>query len=256
MGDERIGPWLAALQTRHQAALTSHEFLKAVRALSARYVERRSELAGRSALDSAGKRAAFAAFYAPLHFFTAREVIRSLGAGSACAETIVDLGCGTGVASAAWALALQTAELRGVDRHAWAVQETQWTWRELGLVGRGRQADLTEAAERLARTRDRLDRTAIIAGWSVNELRSAERTRLLQTLLAMGSRKAAILVIEPLARAATPWWDEWTSAFTIAGGRADQWKFDVALPEPLARIDEAAGFRREGLGAKSLWLAA
>ena len=73
--------WLAALQHRHRAALTSAEFLKALRALSVRYVERRSELRSRSPLDSAGKRAAFAAFYAPLHFVTTQEVVRALSAG-------------------------------------------------------------------------------------------------------------------------------------------------------------------------------
>jgi hypothetical protein len=75
--------WIDTLQTRHRAALTSSEFLKAVRALSARYVERRSTLRDRSPLDSAGKRAAFAAFYAPLHFLTAREIVRAIARGPA-----------------------------------------------------------------------------------------------------------------------------------------------------------------------------
>src|SRR6185503_19840169 len=60
--------WLRALEQRHLANLTRQEFTRAVRALSARYVERRGQLPDRSLLDSAGKRAAFALFYAPLHF--------------------------------------------------------------------------------------------------------------------------------------------------------------------------------------------
>ena len=94
-------------RSRRVIARTSRppKFLKAVRALSARYVERRAGLADRSPLDSAGKRAAFAAYYAPLHFLTTREVVRASGAASADSiDRILDLGCGTGAASAAWAL--------------------------------------------------------------------------------------------------------------------------------------------------------
>ena len=70
--------------------MTRSEFLKAIRALSARYVERRGALPDRSPLDSAGKRAAFAGFYAPLHFLTVRAVIG--GAGRAAARNRVDRG--------------------------------------------------------------------------------------------------------------------------------------------------------------------
>ena len=59
----------------------------------------------RGALDSAGKRAAFALFYAPLHFIAVTEVIRALATSREAPATILDLGCGTGAAGAAWALA-------------------------------------------------------------------------------------------------------------------------------------------------------
>ena len=121
--------WIDALVERHTASLTRPELLKAIRALSARYVERRHDLPGRSPLDSAGKRAAFASFYAPLHFFTTQLIVRELPARRPIA-TIVDLGCGTGVASAAWARSLANPPaLSGVDRHPWAVEEARWTWR-------------------------------------------------------------------------------------------------------------------------------
>ena len=252
----RLDQWLLALEPRHQSAFTSSEFLKALRALSARYVERRSILADRSPLDSAGKRAAFAAFYAPLHFLTTREVVRAAGASQAALTSIVDLGCGTGVASAAWAMALATAPmLHGADTHLWAIGEATWNWRQLGLRGDARRADLVDTAGRLLARRDEpLTSTGIIAGWSVNELSNAARLRLLPLLLELGRRGAAVLVIEPLARAAAPWWDQWAAGFTAGHGRAAQWKFAHALPSRLAALDEAAGFTREGLGARSLWL--
>ena len=98
--------WLDALPARHTGAMTRPEFLKAIRALSTRYVERRSAIADRSPVDRAGKRAAFALFYAPLHFLTARGIVQALGLATEPIDTIVDLGCGTGAAGLAWATAL------------------------------------------------------------------------------------------------------------------------------------------------------
>src|SRR6185295_4093578 len=97
-----VRDWLDALHARHVAPYRPKEFTHALQALSVRYVERRKELAARSPLDSAGKRAAFAAFYAPLHFLTIQEVLNAV-AGSSAPERIADLGCGTGVCGAAWA---------------------------------------------------------------------------------------------------------------------------------------------------------
>ena len=249
-----VGPWLDALAVRHRSSLTTSEFLKALRALSVRYVERRGALPARSPLDSAGKRAAFAAFYAPLHFLTVGEIVRALGADRLELDTIIDLGCGTGVASAAWSGGLaRRARVQGVDMNAWAIGEAEWNWRQLGIDGRARRGDLVDAAEaRLARRSDPLDRTGIIAAWSVNELPRPAQDRLLPALLELGRRGAHVLLVEPLSNMATPWWAVWKSAFLAAGGRADEWKFDIDLPPALAALDDAAGFRREGLGGKTL----
>jgi Methyltransferase small domain len=245
---------MAALEARHRASFTSAEFLKALRALSVRYVQRRGALPARSPLDTAGKRAAFAAFYAPLHFMTVTEIVRSLGAGARPLDAIVDLGCGTGVASAAWSLALsRQARIHGVDMHSWALGEAEWNWKQFGLHGRTRRADLVGAVEGLlGRRGDRLDRTGVIAAWSVNELPRPSQDRLLPSLVALGERGACVVLVEPLSRLTTPWWAVWASAFLAAGGRADEWKFAVQVPASLAALDEAAGFQRDGLGAKGL----
>ena len=74
---------------------------RALRALSSAYVERReSALADHKALDGAGKRAAFALYYGPLHFLLVNHIVREIGV-SFSPGTVVDLGCGTGVAGAA-----------------------------------------------------------------------------------------------------------------------------------------------------------
>lgn len=264
MTDHLLHDWLIALERRHRAALTPSEFLKAVRALSARYVEKRAALPRRSALDSSGKRAAFAAFYAPLHFLTTREILRAIAArGPSEARwrapaRIIDLGCGTGAASAAWSLEFAGRPvISGIDLHPWAIDESEWTWRQLGLRGQSRRGDLVEAVGRLLAEHrgTALSRTALIAGWSVNEVADAARQRLLPPLLGLAQRGACVLIIEPLARAAARWWDDWAASAREANGRAEEWRFDVDLPDGLANLSDAAGFRRETLGARSLWIA-
>src|SRR5687768_16484382 len=110
--DARFEAWMTALDERHLANLTLPEVGRALRALSSCYVERRSRLAEGAALEGAGKRAAFALFYAPIHFLIARHIVRQLGLGPGTRQ-ILDLGCGTGAAGAAWALESPGATITG-----------------------------------------------------------------------------------------------------------------------------------------------
>lgn len=256
MTDEHF---IAALLDRHAAPLRRSEFLKAIRALSARYVERRATLADRSPLDSAGKRAAFAAYYAPLHYLTVRHVLGALGSTSAPLSRIVDLGCGTGVAGAAWAGVVRgsgpgtTPVLHGIDRSGWAVEEAVWTYRALGITGRAKRGDLVRAAESLVARRERqLDRTGVILAWSSNELDAPARNRLRATLVEVGRSGAAILIVEPISRQAAPWFDDWAAAVIKVGGRQDEWRFDEPRPSALTSIDAEVGFDRAALTARSL----
>ena len=111
------GAWLAALEERHLANLTRPELTRALRALSSCYVERRDKLTSGAALEGAGKRAAFALFYGPLHFMTVTAVVRAMLAHELPIQTIADLGCGTGVGGAAWAAACaKPPSIAGIDR--------------------------------------------------------------------------------------------------------------------------------------------
>lgn len=241
--------WVDAVIERHTKAMTRPEFLKAVRALSARYVEQRATLKDRPAHDSAGKRAAFAAFYAPIHLVTTREIVRRLGAGRLPVATMVDLGCGTGVAGAAWALECASApRLTGIDVSAWTLEEAKWNWSMLGLRGRTRHDNLVRALEGVEAS----PRTALILGWTLNELDAATRVRATEFILALADRRVPIIVIEPIATRLVPWWPAWAERAAKAGGRVDEWKFGPALPAALADLDEAAGFRRESLSARSV----
>jgi len=250
-----VNGWLAALEARHRTNLTRPEFLKAVRALSARYVEQRHALPGRSPIDSDGKRAAFAAFYAPIHLVTAHEIVRAIGVPTRGVKTIADLGCGTGVASAGWAMAIDDGpRLHGVDTHAWATTEAKWNWHALGLHGDVARGDLLDGVRRMQRQPRTLAHAAAVLGWSVNELPAPARDALLPRLMDLAAHGARVLVIEPISRAATPWWRHWIQAFTSAGGRDDEWSFDADLPPALAALSTEAGFRRDRLTAKSLFL--
>src|SRR6267143_3876351 len=76
--DDRFDVWLLRLEARHLADLTFSEVSRALRALSSTYVERRGRLVEGAALSGAGKRAAFALFYGPIHFLLVREIVRAL----------------------------------------------------------------------------------------------------------------------------------------------------------------------------------
>jgi len=257
MNPAEISRWVEALLARHAASLTRPELLKAIRALSARYVERRTTLSRRSPLDSAGKRAAFAAFYAPLHYLTVRAIRDALG-HPPLPGRLLDLGCGTGVTAAAWAAGARGLTVDAVDRDAWATAEARWNFRYLGIRHHVRQRDLVRTAATLAGrvgSRDGPVRPGpgVVAGWSVNEVTDEDRPRLLDAMLTLISGGSPVLVVEPLAGSAAPWWGAWSAAFVERGGRADVWHFDVALPAALEPLDIEAGFRRRGLSARSLF---
>ena len=255
MTEDRVEAWTKALVERHIQPIGRPAFLKAVRALSVRYVERRQTLSGRSAIDSAGKRAAFAAFFAPFHFLSTQLIVQALRLDKAPIGTIIDLGCGTGVAGAAWAHAMAGApSLRGIDINPWAVEETNWTWRALGLNGRARRGDVLETCLRMQQTSSRSSpaATGMVLGWTVNELSDESRRTLLPALLDLTRRGASVLIVEPIARRAAPWWDDWAAAFGHARGEARSWDWEIGVSPQLAELARDAGFRRESLSVRSL----
>ena len=76
---EGIDAWMAALEARQLADLTFAEVSRSLRALSSTYVERRAKLKEGAALSGAGKRAAFALFYGPLHCLLLHHIVSTLG---------------------------------------------------------------------------------------------------------------------------------------------------------------------------------
>jgi hypothetical protein len=239
--------WFAALEARHLANLTRPELTRALRALSSCYVERRDRLAEGAALEGAGKRAAFALFYGPLHFLTVTHIVRALGAGERGLREIVDLGCGTGASGSAWALACtQRPSIAGLDRSRWAVEEASWTYRYFDLRGRAASGDITRAA--MPRNR----RSGILLAYAVNELPPAGRAALLDRIVDCARAGAAVIIVEPIARRGAGWWDEWCSRLAVEGGRADEWRFVAALPPLLRSIAKGAGLDPRELTARTI----
>jgi hypothetical protein len=241
--------WLRNAEERYLADLTFAEVTRALRALSSCYVERRDRLAGGSALEGAGKRAAFALFYAPLHALIVHRVVKALEATLATGTRLVDLGCGTGAASGAWALAAGAAvSIEGFDRSAWAVREAAWTWRALGVRGRATRADV-------ARVRLPRGPLACLAAYTVNELPADTREAVRGTLLGAAREGHAVLVIEPLAGGVAPWWTGWAEDFLGIGARMDEWRLPAHLPDIVARFDGAASLRHHELTARTIYAA-
>ena len=247
--DDTFTRWMAVLESRHLAELDRRAVARALRALSSTYVERRDRLAEGAALDGAGKRAAFALYYGPRHFQLVQGIVRALPGALAPMRTLLDLGCGTGVAGTAWATACAPppAAVTGLDVHPWAIGEAAATYRHFGL---------THDVGRVPAARARFTkRDAVVAAFVINELDDAARAQLLPRLLDAHRAGTRVLVVEPLARRATPWWRAWSEAVTAAGGRDDEWRLDVEPPHLVQQLGLAAGLDTTTLAARTLFLA-
>ena len=197
MSDTQRDRWLTALETRHLADLRFSEVTRALRALSTIYVERRARLAGTSALDGAGKRAAYAMYYSPLHYLTVELIVRALGAAR-LVNRLLDLGCGAGAAGAAWAATLEMPpSVLGVDTLPWALAEAAFTYRSFGLECDTRRGHAARFP--IPRSTD-----AIVAGWLANELDAASRDALLARLLQAAAGGAQVLIVSRSPRACHP----------------------------------------------------
>ncbi len=242
-----------ALDGRHLANLTRSEAARALRALSSCYVERRGKLASGAPLETAGKRAAFALYYGPLHFITIASIVRASAVAAPRIRTVHDFGCGTGMGGAAWALESECpAFLAGVDRSAWAVAEANWLYRQLDLRGRAVRGDLSRALRPRATFGED---DALLFAYSLNELPDAIRRAARDAVVDAVTRGAALLIVEPIGKrlGTAGWWGEWRAALQPLGVREDEWRLAGALlPETTRALGRAAGLNPRELTARSL----
>lgn len=234
--EARVTKFFAALERRHLSELTFSEVARALRALSAGYVEKRRSGGIKTALQGRGKRAAFALYQGAMHFRMTLDVVRDLQLDTASMmSSVLDLGCGTGVCGSAWSLAGGSAAIvEGIDVSNWALDEARWTYRTLGLSGRAYATDISTF---LPRERP----AAVIAGWVLNELEPAARDAVTARLLDWTNRGSSLLVLEPVARRVAPWWDEWVPPFVEQGARVIEYRAEPRLSSQIELLGRSAG---------------
>jgi len=237
-----VDEWIAGALER-AAPLTFSEVRKGVQALSQRYVERRDP---GDALASPAKRAAFAAYFAPLHLATAYGVASALPEHVfAGAQRIVDLGAGSGAAGAGVALALgSTTPVVALDRSGFALAEARRTHAVFGLRGEVQRAQLPLGIPKLARGE------VAVLGWFLNECDEAARERVLGALERSLAAGARVLLLEPLAGRAVPWWDQVAARFATLGCASGSVRWTMQRPDFVARMDKAAHLDHRALGAR------
>jgi hypothetical protein len=114
----------------------------------------------------------------------------------------------------------------------------------------------------------------VVAAFVVNELKDGDRTALLENIkqlvrlttsakatvvekphtIAGKTRKAHVLIVEPISQRISPWWNAWAEEFVGMGGRADVWKARIEPPPTVKRLAKAAGLRPDMLTARSLFV--
>src|SRR4051794_4345274 len=226
-----LDSWLAALEQRQLANLTRPELTRALRALSSCYIERRDKLAAGAALEGAGKRAAFALFYGPMHFLTISHIVRALPAAAGL-TLIHDVGCGTGVGGAAWATACTASpSVSGIDRSAWAVAEANWTYRQFGVRGTARTADAVRDFPRVPR--GGASASALLLAYTANEMPEPARDMLLEKVSEAVANGCGLLIVEPIAKRDRGWWPGWAARLAPLGVVEREWRFAAELPPTL-----------------------
>ncbi len=244
-----LDAWIEAARERVAPGLSFPEIRKAVQAVSSLYVERRASVGlGAKTTESAGKRAAFATYYAPLHLLIARRAASMLpDAVRKSIRRVHDLGCGTGASGVGFVQGCGGAlEVHGLDRSGWALSEARHTFAQFGVAGRTRRAAIPEALPKL-RPGD-----AVVAGWSANELEADARARLLDFLMEAVRGGNPIVLIEPLAKRIAPWWPTFARALVAYGVRDVEIRFEPPLPRWIERLDEASGLDHRELRARAL----
>jgi SAM-dependent methyltransferase len=244
--------WLADTVARQTAQLEFREIRKGVQAVSALYVHKRegADLSAR-AIEGRGKRAAIASYYAPLHFLAVHHALAALGpARLGAVRRVVDLGCGTGAAGAAAAATLAACgsqpSVVAVDRSGFVLGEARATYAAFGLAARTVRGALPGALPAAG------PGDLLVLGWAVNELDERARDALLAVLRRALAAGARLLLLEPLAGPASPWWRAWADALAPLGVEEPRTKLRLALPEWIARLDRAAGLDHRLLGARVL----
>lgn len=239
--------WLSNRTAAAEAELSFRQIRQGVQAVQKDYLSRmRGQALPNKPLEGRAKRAAFATFYAAIHFRTVQSWVEEhpLQPRNGL-NRIIDLGCGTGAVGSAVALSIEPhPSVLGLDRSPWAVAEARETYRSFGLQGSAQRATLPGGLPRGSRGE------LMVAGWSINELDDAARDRL-KTAIENGlERGAGLLIFEPISERISPWWSSWQSSLSRWGTEEHRFKCHWERPEWVARMDKAARMDHRILSAR------
>jgi SAM-dependent methyltransferase len=175
-------------------------------------------------------------FYGATHFLAALALVREFEMGFAGERrcTVLDLGCGTGAAGAAWALSSPGATVVGADRSSFALHEARWTYRTLRIPGETKRS-IAEALDLPRRPE------GVVIAWTLNELDDARRDLIAERLLPWVGKGTRLLVIEPVSKRVAPWWDGWASRFPKDRCSVAEKKLRLDLPPKIALLARSAG---------------
>ncbi len=248
-GDVRamFDAWAEESFARHAGALNFSELRKGVQAVQDVYgsgeigAERSRRLA-----EGAGKRAALATFFAQLSFLTMHHAAEMLDLTAwSPVRRVIDVGCGTGAAGTALALALGGIPVEAVDRSGWALDEAVRTGRAFGLDVRRRRGDLPQVLGRPGRGE------LLVCAWTFRELDPEVRSSLRRTLEG-ALRRGARLVVAEEPGVARGWWQRLGATFAPHGVREEIIRVAIDRPKLVREIDRAARLDHQVLGARVL----
>ena len=238
--------WFCAELPHHLPPLDRRELRKGIQSLSSVYLSRGAGIESRAA-SSRARQAASALFFGPLHSLSTQVVLGSLPPPEVPQACVVDLGCGSGAVGATVVRCGYGERVEGLDTAAWAVPAARRTYEALGVSGSARKGRLPGALGWPSGPR------LLVFGWSLNELTEADRAQVRQRVESGLRKGCGLLLIEPLSRRITPWWDDWSRKLRRLGVSAHQAKAHVALPPCLRDLDRAAGMDHRILGARALY---
>jgi hypothetical protein len=141
--------------------------------------------------------------------------------------------------------------------HPWAIAETRATYRAFGVNGQTRRSPVPAAAAFWKDGRARAGQaraTGLVLSYVANELSAEERATLLATLMEAARHGTQVLVMEPLSRRTSPWWNGWVDAFVTAGGRADEWRVRLEPPPITLVLGHATGLDAVEATGRTLWI--
>jgi hypothetical protein len=87
----------------------------------------------------------------------------------------------------------------------------------------------------------------------MNELPETVRTTFENVLTRLALDGVSVLILEPIARHAVPWWDATADRLGRTGFRADEWRFAIDRPPIVKKLDQATGLNHTTVTLRSLY---